>query len=171
MNNATLVLEKKNTNTVMCFSCVSKLLRIEVRKIPKPVCELRRAFFKDVVKLQFLQMLATTQRPELIRCGLTETEVDSMYEGKTPEGFSTHHKIPISLGGSNDVDNLCLMRHEEHVKIHQMIDWQISATQADKKCRILVPLPNGNFDSDFKIDITSTPSSKVKIENSPKFDL
>lgn len=41
--------------------------------------------------------------------------------GVVPKGYSIHHLVPLSLGGSNTLDNLALMLDEEHQALHARV--------------------------------------------------
>ncbi len=41
--------------------------------------------------------------------------------GVLPEGYQIHHIVPLKLGGSNSVKNLCLVDQETHAMLHQLI--------------------------------------------------
>ena len=42
-------------------------------------------------------------------------------KGVLPEGYQIHHIIPLKLGGSNSVKNLCVVDYETHAMLHQLI--------------------------------------------------
>lgn len=41
--------------------------------------------------------------------------------GVLPEGYQIHHIVPLKLGGSNSVKNLCVVDQETHALLHQLI--------------------------------------------------
>lgn len=42
-------------------------------------------------------------------------------KGLLPEGIQVHHIVPLKLGGSNDIENLCLVDAETHMLMHRLI--------------------------------------------------
>ncbi|MBQ8251526.1 MAG: HNH endonuclease [Alphaproteobacteria bacterium] len=42
-------------------------------------------------------------------------------KGCLPEGMQVHHIVPLKLGGSNDIDNLCVVDAETHMLMHRLI--------------------------------------------------
>lgn len=34
------------------------------------------------------------------------------------DDLELHHKLPLALGGTNDIDNLMVLCHDHHVEIH-----------------------------------------------------
>ena len=42
-------------------------------------------------------------------------------KGVLPEGYQIHHIVPLKLGGSNSVKNLCVVDQETHAMLHQLI--------------------------------------------------
>lgn len=41
--------------------------------------------------------------------------------GCLPEGMQVHHIVPLKLGGSNGIENLCLVDAETHMLMHRLI--------------------------------------------------
>lgn len=41
--------------------------------------------------------------------------------GVLPDGYQIHHIVPLKLGGSNSVKNLCIVDQETHAMLHQLI--------------------------------------------------
>lgn len=41
--------------------------------------------------------------------------------GCLPEGMQVHHIVPLKLGGSNSVENLCIVDAETHMLMHRLI--------------------------------------------------
>jgi hypothetical protein len=90
-------------------------------KPPKPEYEAtRKAFtgtlsngFKDGAKAQFIQHVAQTQPDELNRLGFSESQIKNMAtKAKPPLGLEVHHRVPIECGGTNDFENLTLVRED-----------------------------------------------------------
>ena len=77
--------------------------------------DLRRAFDAGG-RSDFLKSLASDpgSRARLAEAGLSEQQVARVAEGKVPDGFQVHHKLPLDDGGTNDIDNLVLIRHDPY---------------------------------------------------------
>lgn len=70
----------------------------------------REAFIKAVV-----QDIATVER--LKQAGIPIVQIARMQEqGRTPRGWQVHHKVPLAGGGSNDFDNLILVKFNPYYK-------------------------------------------------------
>lgn len=67
--------------------------------------------------------------------------------GQYPKGFQVHHRVPIKAGGSNDMDNLVLIKNDPDHKL-------ITAQQNS----ILRRHPNG---STVDVELPMTPPGKV----------
>ena len=76
--------------------------------------EALRDDFDSGVKKEFLTGLG--EDPEYLRSkGFSETEIRMIQDGKSPDGWQVHHKLPLDDGGTNDLDNLVLIQnHPSH---------------------------------------------------------
>lgn len=73
--------------------------------------------FNRNVKKQFLQKLSENTE-ELKAAGFSEDEIDGMKcDGEVPDGWQVHHKIPLDDGGTNDFENLVLIKNEPYHKV------------------------------------------------------
>ncbi|MDR2092797.1 MAG: HNH endonuclease [Azoarcus sp.] len=90
------------------------------RKRDRNLYRKERSEFDSTVKGAWLREVARTHRAELLSAGLGDAQVDAMArDGKAPEGYQVHHRIPLDDGGTNAPDNLILMRNDvEHRAIH-----------------------------------------------------
>ncbi len=103
---------------------------------------MRRHF--NTVRAEFLFDLARLRRKELLDAGFKEKEVDQMAQGRTPNGFNTHHKHPIGGGGTNDYANLVLINRHDHELIHKHQDPQLNDISKGQTRTILAAMPEGN---------------------------
>ncbi len=87
-------------------------------KISAVECQMRRH--------EYERMYYNGNRPEiLIRLMAELGRLDGYFSKKAirkaknhgvlPEGYQIHHIIPIKLGGSNEIDNLCVIDAQTHV--------------------------------------------------------
>lgn len=120
------------------------VIETEYTSVPnKRVKALRREFSQ--VRKEFLKMLAETQVPALKQMGLSDKAIEGMAHGKSPNGFNTHHKIPLAGGGTNVFDNFILIKNEPyHEDIHKIMDPQICVLKDGQKAVVKLPLPKGN---------------------------
>lgn len=95
------------------------LENIEMREIAyvkrnRAEYEALRDDFDSGVKKEFLTGLG--EDPEYLRSkGFSETEIRMIQDGKSPDGWQVHHKLPLDDGGTNDLDNLVLIQnHPSH---------------------------------------------------------
>ena len=75
-----------------------------------------RSAFDNGVRRDFLQSLAGS--PEhlaaLRRAGLDDTAIERLAQGRVPQGWQVHHKLPLDDGGTNAFDNLVLIRNDPY---------------------------------------------------------
>lgn len=108
--------------------------------------EMRRDFDLNGRKA-FLKFLAEEQQKDLILAGFTRKEINEMSQGKTPNGWNTHHKKSIFCGGTNDFSNLILIRKDPyHDMLHyHLINPQIQNMSAGDKATVVLPIPTENI--------------------------
>ena len=53
--------------------------------------------------------------------------------------YQTHHILPVSLGGTNDFDNLSLVERQMHAYIHEILSSQTKGMLAGTTRKILIP--------------------------------
>lgn len=116
----------------------------EIREVvctlaPQSYIQHARSQFKNA-KHAWLESLDCGLYPELInRMGLSRIR-----GGHTPSGLSTHHLLPLYLGGANYPDNFVLMRIREHEMLHQQfIAPQTLDMRPRVPKRILLPWGDG----------------------------
>lgn len=79
-----------------------------------------RSEFDRLKRKSWLQDIAIHRSQELVSAGLSPKEVERMMlEGKVPDGYQVHHRIPLDDGGDNSHDNFILIRDDvEHRALH-----------------------------------------------------
>ena len=69
-------------------------------------------------------------------------------QGGVPFGYQVHHRIPLDDGGTNDFDNLILIRDNvEHRSIHGYYnpgELQIKTMSEGEKTQVALPVPPEN---------------------------
>ena len=93
------------------------------------------------MRSKFLKMLVSTQEKVLVeRLGLTQTDLDGMRKGFTPNGFNVHHKLPLHGGGKNEFSNFILTPLYPHDQWHKdIIEKQAEGIATYKVRKILIP--------------------------------
>ncbi len=100
--------------------------------------------FRLFGRKRFIQFLAKNHVDDLRRLGIPEDHITLMREeGKGPEGYTVHHKMPRHGGGGNDIDNLILMPPKIHKEIHEAIDVQILHMSTGDSRMVDLPMPDG----------------------------
>lgn len=106
---------------------------------------LRREFDNSVRK-DFLKTLATdpTALKQLKKHGVKESEIAKLAKGKVPKGYQVHHKLPLDDGGTNDFDNLVLIRNSPEHSVFTTYQKQTTGSlEAGSGTELQWPVPNG----------------------------
>jgi hypothetical protein len=90
------------------------------RKLDRNQYKQERQAFDRSVRGEWLKHIGRKESEQLQAAGLSQKEIDRMVEeGKPPDGYQVHHRIPLDDGGSNHWDNLILMKDNvEHRALH-----------------------------------------------------
>jgi len=93
------------------------------------------------VRSKFLKHLAETRAQELVdKLGLTETDIEGMKKGFTPNGFNVHHKLALHGGGKNEFSNFILTPLYPHDQWHHdIMDPQLEGIREGETRRIKIP--------------------------------
>ena len=81
------------------------------RQSPEVTKALRHEFKHSHITEEFLQKLYTTGTLNPI---LHKIYLPRLLKGKVPKGFDIHHIQPLSGGGNNSINNLCLIEKSLH---------------------------------------------------------
>ncbi|MDN5725010.1 MAG: HNH endonuclease [Propionibacteriales bacterium] len=121
--------------------------RVRARiRTPQEADQARRAFEKSGGPRDKFSMMAKEKASitELQAMGMTDEQaVLFKRTGKYPTDFQVHHRVPIKAGGSNDMDNLVLIKNDPDHKL-------ITAQQQS----ILRRYPSGTFTD---VELPKTP--------------
>ncbi|MDR9855702.1 HNH endonuclease signature motif containing protein [Paenibacillus sp. VCA1] len=104
-----------------------------------------RKEFDSKVRKEFLQNLAKNT-DYLKKAGFTDTDILKIVNGKVPDGWQVHHKIPIDDGGTNAFYNLILIKNEPYHKV--ITNFQNSFAKSLKTGESKTvdwPVPDGNI--------------------------
>jgi hypothetical protein len=119
---------------------------ITYKKIDGNVAEAARNAFKSKDRSAFLKGLAndTEKVSQLKSAGLTDADIALMKEGKVPDLYQVHHKIPLDAGGTNDPSNLILMKNEPfHKTITNYQNNLIKGMKSGESRSFDYPIPDG----------------------------
>lgn len=97
---------------------------------------------KEGMRAKFLKHLANNFAPVLKEnLGLTDKEISEMASrGRVPKGFNVHHKLPLHVGGKNELGNLILIPLMPHDQLHHdVLDQQIANMKPGEHRTILLP--------------------------------
>ena len=105
-----------------------------------------RNSFNNSTKGEFLQDFAQKHTDQLKEMGFTDVDIAKMKNGKVPNGYNVHHKLPLDDGGTNDLDNLILTKNDPYHK--SITNYQNSlATKIEPGTTFNIdwPIPEGDF--------------------------
>lgn len=91
-----------------------------VRKLDREQYKHERKKEFNVVRKAWVKEIGAKHASELERAGIPKAEIARMVEiGKVPTGYQVHHRLPLDDGGTNEHDNLILIRDDvEHRAVH-----------------------------------------------------
>ena len=103
-----------------------------------------RREFATKARAAFLKHLAQTQSDKLRAAGITRKDIKLMEQGKTPNGWNTHHKLSVYGGGTNDFSNLLLIKRAPyHDMIHyHLINPQVQDMKRGETRKVVIPNPS-----------------------------
>ncbi|WP_449457902.1 hypothetical protein [Streptococcus suis] len=75
-----------------------------------------RLEFDRKVKKDFLKSLL--EDVEILKLnGLSDTDIKKLQDGYVPKGYQVHHQLPLDDSGTNEFDNLVLIKNEPYHKV------------------------------------------------------
>ncbi|WP_348920548.1 T7SS effector LXG polymorphic toxin [Enterococcus rotai] len=96
--------------------------------------------FNSSSRKNFLESIGKNET-KLKNAGFSKKDIEKIKNGRVPDGWQVHHKLPLDDSGTNDFDNLVLIKNEPSHKVitnHQnnitkqmkpgeskMVDWPI----------------------------------------------
>jgi hypothetical protein len=106
----------------------------------------RKQYTNGKIKDEFLKKLAKEEKKGLLEEGLSQEQINLLGDGKVPNGWGVHHKLPLFCGGENKHENLFLIPDKEHGLIHKkIIDKQVQKLQTGDAKVVALPYPKGSF--------------------------
>lgn len=75
-----------------------------------------RKEFDESIKQKFLKGISgdPARKKLLERAGIPPDQIDAMAAGKVPIDYQVHHRVPLDGGGTNDLDNLMLVKQNPY---------------------------------------------------------
>ncbi|PLS07547.1 T7SS effector LXG polymorphic toxin [Bacillus halotolerans] len=117
------------------------------KRSPEETAKLRRKF-NSSIKKQFLKGLSNDPNKvkKLKKAGITDKDIARMKDGLNPKGYQVHHKLPLDDGGTNDMDNLILIKNDPYHKAitNEQNSLTKGLTPGETK-KINWPIPNGEI--------------------------
>lgn len=101
--------------------------------------------FNTTKRKEFLKYLAES-RIDLKSFGFSDSDILKIKDGKVPNGWQVHHKLPLDDGETNDFENLVLIKNEPYHKV--LTNYQNSLVKNLKpgeSVTIKWPIPNGKI--------------------------
>ena len=93
------------------------VIEVEYVKRPREIFRKLRQEFDSNARSTFLRKLAMDIE-SLGKASLLDDDIiTNLNRGLVPEGYQVHHKLPLDDGGTNDFDNLVLIKNEPYHKV------------------------------------------------------
>jgi hypothetical protein len=108
---------------------------------------LRKAF-DGGARADFAKSL--TSSPEgiaaLKRAGLDDAQIARLKDGKVPQGWQVHHKLPLDDGGTNDFSNLVLIKNDPyHIALTNAQKALVGDLAVGGSRQVDFPIPKGSI--------------------------
>jgi hypothetical protein len=90
----------------------------EISYVKRKSTELKslRGEFNKTARRAFLEDLGNNAE-YLRNAGFSETDIQKIQNGRVPNGWQVHHKLPLDDSGTNSFDNLVLIQNEPYHKV------------------------------------------------------
>ena len=117
------------------------------KRNPNDTAHLRKDFTK--FRKDMLKSMANNPEKikELKKAGISDNDIEDTNEyGLVPDGWHVHHKIPLDQSGTNDVENLVLIKNDPYHKV--ITNEQNSLTKGMKPGDSKIvdfPIPEGDI--------------------------
>lgn len=105
-----------------------------------------RKEFNSATKKNYLLKLANDDEyvKQLKSSGLKDIDIQRMRRGFNPDGYDVHHKLPLDDSGTNQFDNLILVKKEPYHKILTNSQMEFSRKmKAGESVKVKFPIPDG----------------------------
>ena len=114
-----------------------------IRRSRESLDELRKKFDSSVRRNYLKSIGSDPDKVAIMKAaGLSDVQIAKIAQGGVPKGYNVHHKIPIDDGGTNDFDNLVLIRNNpEHYTITNVQRDLTSHIPYGETVNIMFPVP------------------------------
>lgn len=118
----------------------------EMSYVKRSTTELQtlRTEFNTTTRKAFLEDMGKNTE-YLKNAGFSETDILKIQNGRVPDGWQVHHKLPLDDSGTNSFDNLVLIQNEPYHKVitnyQNSIARQMEIGDVQK---VQWPTPDGN---------------------------
>ena len=103
-----------------------------------------RCEFNSTTRKAFLENLGDSVE-RLRNAGFSESDILKIQNGRVPEGWQVHHKLPLDDSGINSFENLILIKNEPYHKVITNYQNSISRYMKIGETQIVQwPMPRGN---------------------------
>ncbi|MFD1337028.1 HNH endonuclease signature motif containing protein [Oceanobacillus iheyensis] len=90
---------------------------IYTKRLPEETAKLRKEFNSSIRKNFLKEFANDPRRIEYLKgAGLGENDIARMKDGLNPKGWQVHHNLPLDDGGTNDYNNLVLIKNDPYHK-------------------------------------------------------
>ena len=106
-----------------------------------------RSKFDNGVRKKFLEELSDDKDilSQLDKLGVSSSDIAKLKAGRVPNGWQVHHKLPLDDGGTNDFNNLVLIRNSpEHSAFTTFQKRSTNGLEIGDVKSIEWPFPKGN---------------------------
>ncbi len=120
--------------------------RIHYTKRDREEYKKLRGEFNSKHRANFVRDLANDPKKiaQLKEAGLTDAEIGMMRDGKIPQGWQVHHKIPLDDGGTNDPSNFVLIKNDPaHLTLTRAQDELVGDLEVGQTREVDFPIPDG----------------------------
>ncbi len=106
--------------------------------------QILRNEFNTTTRAAFLENLGKDVE-YLKNVGFSENDILKIQNGKVPDGWQVHHKLPLDDSGTNSFDNLVLIQNEPYHKVITNYQNSVARQMEIGETKIVQwPMPNGN---------------------------
>lgn len=120
--------------------------QITYKKRTREETQKLRNKFGSSVRKNFVKSLANDANKvkKLKQAGLTDVDIKKLKAGQIPTGWQVHHKIPLDGGGTNDFDNLILMKNDPYHKALTNAQRKATKCMVENQTKVIDwPIPDG----------------------------
>lgn len=122
-----------------------KPTEIEYVKRDSEQLQTLRNEFNTSKRREFLQNLSN-ETQYLKDSGFTEKDILKLQDGRLPDGWQVHHKLPLDDSGTNSFDNLVLIKNEPFHKVITNYQNSFAKKLTSGETQVVNwPIPEGNI--------------------------